>query len=301
MSGKNGHGMVVATRSQGTGLVLDDEKLALIKRTVLRPKNREASNDELALFAHQAERTGLDPLSRQIYGIFRWDSRAKQEVMTIQTSIDGFRLIAQRSGRYLGQTPVYWADAKLNWYEVWTKPEPPVAAKVGVYVQGAPEPTWAVAKFTSYVVDSPLWRKMPDLMIAKCAEALALRKAFPAELSGLYTTDEMMQADQDVQTPVGERPQSVPEVEEITGEIVDAEPVEQLDQERVKYLAEGFKRLGLTYKQINLMLGSVGIDGLRANSRKAVLERLSGLSDEQAAALEAEVDRAAEEMAEAGS
>lgn len=187
----------IEQRNTPTAVDFTADQLNLIKRTVLTPSKREATDDELALLAYQARRTGLDPLARQIYGIFRFDKRAGREVMTIQTSIDGFRLSAQRSGRYLGQTEALWADDNGNWRDVWLDDKPPAAAKVGVWIAGAKEPTWAVARFTSYCdTRSPMWRSMPEVMIAKCAEALALRKAFPAELSGIYTSDEMAQADQ---------------------------------------------------------------------------------------------------------
>lgn len=148
-----------------------------------------ASKGDLEFFFHQAQRTGLDPFARQIYMIERGGR------FTIQTSIDGFRIIAQRSGKYRGQAGPFFCGEDGKWSDVWLKNTSPLAAKVGVYADGWAEPLWAVAKWDSYAQASPIWKKMPDLMLAKCAESLALRKAFPNDLSGIYTDDEMSQAD----------------------------------------------------------------------------------------------------------
>ncbi len=142
-----------------------------------------ATDDELKLFLHVADKSGLDPLSRQIYFIKRSGK------MTIQTGIDGFRAVADRTGQYVGSSdPVFEDNGKI-----------PAKATVTVnkVVGGVVGNFTATARWEEYYPGKSqgfMWDKMPHTMLGKCAEALALRKAFPAQLSGLYTGDEMDQA-----------------------------------------------------------------------------------------------------------
>ena len=145
------------------------------------------SNDELRLFAYACQRTGLDPFSKQIYAIKRGGK------MTIQAGIDGLRSIAERTGQLDGSETLWCGDDGV-WTDVWLGSKPPAAAKTTIWRKGAGHPFTGVARFQDYNAGQGLWSKMGATMIAKCSEALALRKAFPADLSGVYSTDEMDQA-----------------------------------------------------------------------------------------------------------
>lgn len=170
--------------AQHQPLALNEEQISLITRTIAKG----ASKDELAMFLAQCQRTGLDPFSRQIY----WIKRGSQGAT--QVSIDGFRVIAERSGELDGQE-VSWCGEDGVWRDVWLEKTPPAASRVLVYRKGCQRPFPGIARWAEYQAGGPMWQKMPATMLAKCAEALALRKAFPHQLSGLYTPDEMGQAD----------------------------------------------------------------------------------------------------------
>lgn len=151
-----------------------------------------ASQQEAAVLIGIAEMRGLNPITQECYFVQRWDNAKRCMVWAVQVSIDAMRIKAEESGVYSGQ------DEPEYEYEPGSKT--PCLARVKVWRRDWDRPSVGVARFSEYVqktkegVPTKFWRDMPHNQLAKCAEALALRKAFPRRLAKLYTADEMAQA-----------------------------------------------------------------------------------------------------------
>lgn len=152
----------------------------------------------IAKFMHICERTGLDPLAKQIYCIGRFGQDGLE--WSVQTGIDGFRVIAERSKVYAGQDEPEWLTKDQGWVPAFVKElhgDHPLAARVKVYRHDWDRPMVGIATWDEYAQTkrngslTAMWQQRGPGQLAKCAEALALRKAFPQDLSGLYTDDEM--------------------------------------------------------------------------------------------------------------
>lgn len=170
-----------------SGITFTSEDRKLLKET----QYPDFTDAELRMFTTACERAQLDPFVKQIYAQKREDKRNRRWNVTVQASIDGIRLQAARTGKYEGQMPTQWCGEDGIWRDVWLSKDPPSAARVGVLHQDFREPLYAVATWRSYAQDTFIWKSLPDVMLAKVAESLALRKAFPAELSGLYSDAEI--------------------------------------------------------------------------------------------------------------
>jgi len=251
--------------SKETSLVMKDVdftpgQITTIKETVAVG----ASDNELKLFLYQCSRTGLDPLSRQIHFIKRGGKA------TIQTGIDGFRAIAERTGKYAGNDDYLFNNDMSMFDMLKAKMEHPITATATVYkiVGGVKVSFSATAIWDAYCPkggESFMWKKMPYLMLGKCAEALALRKAFPNDLSGVYTEDEMQQANAPkekvvataTQTKTQELKKKVTEAKKVEAEFEEDKPMTDEQRLKIEELADDEKCADVKEKVLVWLTGSV--------------------------------------------
>ena len=275
---------------------LTPEQVDLLKRTVCSG----ASDDELALFMHVANKAGLDPFTKQLHAVKRrtWNANTQrnEETMTIQVGIDGYRLIAHRTGLCAGI-----GDGVFTYKKDGTPESATVSVKrlVGGQVCEFLGTAWwdeyapyYYSKKEGRSVLSSMWKQRPRGQLAKCAEALALRKAFPAELSGMYTKEEMEQADnppqarpvQPVKTAepaVVETPQQKSVDDMMNDAILESKSHQIIDHIR-SLLGEMCKGMTLREKgqwMINV-LGVNKFDDLKMKTEKELSQLLSNLQKE---------------------
>lgn len=256
-------------------------------KTIQKSVFPDGTPDEVRLFGIVCTRTGLDPFTKQIYAI---KNRGKVQFMT---GIDGLRAIASRSPRYLGQDGPYWCGPDGEWKDVWLDKGPPAAAKVIVLVTGPDGSVLrvpAVAHWSEYGSNRNVWGEKPSLMIAKCAESLGLRKAFPNDISGLYTQEEMASAKDEARSlPPGPKPtakEPQPEVNQVVDAILDQPkpaPEPEPKDERVTPTRADFLQL-LKEKGVESQVAALLLIQTTADNRFGSSD-MRTLSDDQKAAL----------------
>lgn len=198
-----GQDIATAAGSQALAIAADQTGWTDRQLVVLRHIGTEkATAADLELFFHVCARTGLDPFARQIY-LAEYGGKP-----TIQTGIDGYRLIARRAADKAGHEyelePTEWCGQDGVWRDVWLDPDnPPAAARTAVIRNGKRFPKTVL--YSEYAGTKNLyengrkvgteinqmWRTKPASQLEKCAEAGALRKAFPHDLAGVYIAEEM--------------------------------------------------------------------------------------------------------------
>lgn len=184
------------------GAQLSPVQIELLKATAMRG----ATDDEVAVFVHVCNRTGLDPFVKQIHAVKRRtkneETNQYEDRWAHQVGIDGFRLVADRTGKYDGRLEPEFFDDAGNARTVWLDKKPPRACRIGVLRKGIKEPFYVTALWDEYVQikrdgsATKQWKEKPTIMLAKCAEAAAIRAAFPQELSGVYAPEELMRSDE---------------------------------------------------------------------------------------------------------
>lgn len=179
--------------------------LALIRRTVAIDTN----DDEFSLFIHWARSLRLDPLRRQVHAFVFNKHDAKKRRLTLVTSIEGMRAIAARTGNYRPDEnePTFITDASLK-SDINPAGLVSCSVRVWQFAHNSWFPITGTARWdefaplkTIWVDNQPTdikaldrsgrWGDMPYLMLAKCAEAQAIRKGWPEDLSNTFVGEEV--------------------------------------------------------------------------------------------------------------
>jgi phage recombination protein Bet len=220
----------------GASALSDTEIKTLIQSNII-PNG--TPKEQVAVFARVCAEQNLSPFSKQIHLVPRGGK------YTIQTAIDGFRAIAERTGVYAGNDDYKFNGDQSEYALINQGIKQPTTATATVYkiIGGLRCPFSATVRWEEYYPGKQLgfmWDKMPFLMLGKCAESLVLRKAFPEALSGLYTNEEMAQV---TEVPVIEIKNNSPELEEMMLRVKEFSNKVELKEKAESFLKEAQEKL----------------------------------------------------------
>lgn len=231
--------IAVAAISSELAILPDQLNFTAPQLAALRQLGVEnAPEGDLALFFHLAKRSGLDPFAKQIHMIGRrtkikvYDPQRRQQVddwvmkYTVQTGIDGYRVLGNRCAEErqdeLDQDEPLWCGKDRQWVDAWVDAEtPPAAAKFVIRKNG--KPLCGTVMYAEYLQTdwngnpNSTWKKRPAGQLAKCAEALAWRMAYPQDFSGIQLEDAAQVIEPDGTPSTGLRPPRIVSAADIVG------------------------------------------------------------------------------------
>lgn len=209
-----------AQRQQGTAVTVAEPRLPYVpgleqrfgdlgvNKTTWRPLVEAVfpaakSADSVIMALAYCKARKLDPFKRPVNIVPVWDSKSRRMIETVWPSITEHRITAHRTGLYAGiddteygplETRTFTGRVKRDdqYVDETVDLEFPAWAKVTVYkmIGGVRCPFsakvyWLEAYGRQGRTDLPnsMWQQRPHGQLEKCAEAAALRKAFPEEIS----------------------------------------------------------------------------------------------------------------------
>lgn len=180
--------------------VTDEQDLIEVLETSFYPG---AARESIAMVLGYCKAAGLDPMQRPVHIVPMWDTKAGRMRDVVMPGIGMYRTGAARTGQYAGiDEPVFGPDIKGDvggltlTYPQWCRVSVKRALPSGAVVEFTAVERWLenyAAKGGKERSRAPnsMWERRPYGMLAKCAEAQALRKAFP-ELGSAPTAEEMI-------------------------------------------------------------------------------------------------------------
>ena len=193
-------GTALAAKTQNTSVAsMTEDELINILRNSLYPG---AQTDSIKMVLGYCQASGLDPMQKPVHIVPIYDGKLKAMRDVVMPGIGLYRTQMSRTGECAGVSePEFGADKTETLggveitYPTWCRVIVKRILPSGHIAEYAATERWKEnyamkGGQEKSIAPNAMWTKRPYAQLAKCAEAQALRKAFP-ELGAAPTADEM--------------------------------------------------------------------------------------------------------------